>query len=85
MNATAAARFDLSGRIAWMVGGAGYLGAPISRALAEHGAHVVISGRSAEHIAASAAALRSEGLSAEALALDVTRQESVDAAVDRIM
>ena len=30
MNSNASARFDLSGRIAWVVGGAGVLGASVS-------------------------------------------------------
>ncbi|GAB3763423.1 hypothetical protein [Microlunatus parietis] len=35
-------RFDLSGQVAWVVGGAGLLGSEVSRALAEHGAQVII-------------------------------------------
>jgi len=35
-------RFDLTGKVAWVVGGGGYLGVPICHAMAEHGAHVII-------------------------------------------
>jgi NAD(P)-dependent dehydrogenase (short-subunit alcohol dehydrogenase family) len=62
--------FDLSGTVAWVVGGAGLLGSECSRALAQHGAHVAISGRSEESAQLQAESLRDEGLSAEALRLD---------------
>ena len=34
--------FDLSGKVAWVIGGAGYLGRPICEGLAGHGATVVV-------------------------------------------
>lgn len=52
---TVAQLFDLSGKVAMVTGGTGYLGAAIARALAEAGARVVISSRdqaSAERAAA---------------------------------
>ena len=47
--------FDLSGKVALVTGGAGYLGAAMARALAEAGAQVVISSRQL-HLAERAAA-----------------------------
>ena len=34
---------DLSGKVAWVLGGAGLLGTEVCRALAEHGARVIVS------------------------------------------
>lgn len=86
MESTAAhARFDLSGTVAWVPGGAGLLGAAVSRGLAEHGAHVIISSRNAERATAMASQIRSEGLSAEARALDVGDENAVDAAAEGIV
>jgi NAD(P)-dependent dehydrogenase (short-subunit alcohol dehydrogenase family) len=85
IHPNAAARFDLSGKTAWVVGGAGVLGSPVSRALAEHGAHVVIGDIRKERVDALAASIRDEGLSAEAMICDVGKEADVIAAVDGIV
>lgn len=72
-------RFDLTGSVIWVPGGAGALGSVVSRGLAEHGAHVILAGRDAERTEARAKHIRSLGLSAEARVLDVTDEEAVDA------
>jgi NAD(P)-dependent dehydrogenase (short-subunit alcohol dehydrogenase family) len=77
LHSNAFARFDLSGRAAWVVGGAGLLGAPVCRALAEHGAHVVISDIRSERGASLAGDLKSAGLSAESIALDVGDEAAI--------
>lgn len=82
-NATA--RFDLTGKTAWVPGGAGLLGARVSRALAEHGAHVIIADIRAEAAEAAASALARDGLSAEGCALDIGDEAGVTAAVDGIV
>lgn len=49
--------FDLTGKVALITGGTGYLGSAMSRALAEAGASVVISSREAARAEQAAAAL----------------------------
>ena len=39
--------FSLEGTVAWVPGGSGALGSVVSQGLAEHGAHVVVSARTA--------------------------------------
>ncbi len=81
----AAARFDLTGTVAWVVGGAGLLGSASARALAEHGAHVVVSGRDATRSAAAAAALVADGLLASSAITDVADEDAVEVAADAIV
>jgi NAD(P)-dependent dehydrogenase (short-subunit alcohol dehydrogenase family) len=76
--------FDLSGRVAWVVGGGGYLGRPVSRLLAELGAKVCIGDSRAEAASAACDALRQEGLNADAMTVDVADETAVRDAVGRI-
>lgn len=72
-------RFDLTGKVAWIAGGAGQLGAEVATALAEHGARVVVADRRLEEAERVAERLVDAGLLAEGLELDV----AVDGAADR--
>ncbi|MBB6251006.1 SDR family NAD(P)-dependent oxidoreductase [Nitrospirillum iridis] len=63
--------FSLEGKRALVTGGGRGIGAACAAALAQAGAHVIVSARSMAEIEAVAAAIREEGGSAEALALDV--------------
>jgi NAD(P)-dependent dehydrogenase (short-subunit alcohol dehydrogenase family) len=85
IHPNAVARFSLSGKTAWVVGGAGVLGTPVSRALAEHGAHVVIADIRRERVDSLAAALRSEGLSAESIICDAGDEAAIVGAADEIV
>ena len=78
-------RFSLDGKVAWVVGGGGHLGAAVCRALAEHGAHVVISTVRKESTEKALAALAGEGLSAEAIVLDIGDEAKVKAAAEQIV
>ncbi|SDS28909.1 SDR family NAD(P)-dependent oxidoreductase [Microlunatus soli] len=71
-------RFDLSGRVAWVVGGAGLLGGQVSTALAEHGANVIIADRDRQRAEQLAERLRSDGLTASATTLDVADQAAIE-------
>jgi NAD(P)-dependent dehydrogenase (short-subunit alcohol dehydrogenase family) len=62
--------FRLDGKIAFVSGSRGHLGAAMSRALAGAGAHVIVNGRDAAALDTFAGTLRSEGLSVEAAAFD---------------
>ena len=78
------ARFDLNGKVAWVVGGGGYLGAAVCRGLAEHGARVIVADMQKEAAVAVSGQLTKEGLLAEAVALDIGDEAAVVAAVDQI-
>lgn len=78
-------RFDLSNTVAWIPGGTGLLGSAVSLALAEHGAHVVVSGRVAERAESVAASIRERGLSAETVVLDVRDEEAVESTAASIV
>ncbi|MEO7650199.1 MAG: SDR family oxidoreductase [Bryobacteraceae bacterium] len=76
---------DLTGRVALVTGGYGIYGAPISEALAEAGAQVVIASRSLEQCAATAAVLTGRGLKASADTYDQSSEESILALRDRLL
>jgi len=79
-NDNAAKRFGLSGKVAFIVGGGGYLGLPISMALAEHGAFVIIADVRKDAAEKACGALTAQGLKADALELDVADEQAVIAA-----
>ncbi|QFT59582.1 putative oxidoreductase [Sulfitobacter sp. THAF37] len=62
---------QLAGKIAWITGAGGGIGEAAAMALAESGAHVVLSGRRKAELDRVAAAISAAGGSAEAAALDV--------------
>lgn len=73
---------DLSGRIAAVTGGSGGLGLETGRALAAHGAHVVLAGRNADKLADAAASIRDQHVDAsiETLVVDLADIASCRAA-----
>jgi len=75
---------DLSGQVALVTGGYGLYGSPISEALAEAGAHVIIASRSPFACEAVAADLRQRGLSASAESYDQGSEASILALRDRL-
>src|SRR4051794_9176028 len=79
MGWTAADMPDLTGRCAIVTGGNGGLGLSISRALAAHGAQVVIAARNADKAKSAAARIAAETPAAqvEFTALDLSDLESV--------
>lgn len=64
-------RFSLKGRVALITGGGRGLGLEIARALADAGAHVVITGRTMATLDGAVTAIASTGGSAEAAAFDI--------------
>jgi NAD(P)-dependent dehydrogenase (short-subunit alcohol dehydrogenase family) len=80
------ARFRLDCKVALVTGGARGLGRVMAGALAEAGASVALTARSAESALAAAAEI-SSGLSAQTLGLraDVTREADIDAMVSQTL
>lgn len=75
--------FRLDGRRALVAGASSGIGQGCAVALAEAGAHVVLAARGIERLDSTVEALRERGHSCEALALDVSDVEAVQAAVSR--
>jgi NAD(P)-dependent dehydrogenase (short-subunit alcohol dehydrogenase family) len=69
--------FDLSGRVAVVLGGTSGLGKSISIGLAAHGAHVVPAGRRADAVASVCEQIRAAGRQTLAMPADVTDRDSV--------
>jgi NAD(P)-dependent dehydrogenase (short-subunit alcohol dehydrogenase family) len=61
------------------------LGAALCRRFAAEGYHVLVAGRTAEKITSVAAAINQKGGSAEAIAVDTTREDDVVRLLDRAM
>jgi NAD(P)-dependent dehydrogenase (short-subunit alcohol dehydrogenase family) len=75
--------FDLTGKVALITGGSGYLGGAFSRALAEGGASVVIASRAKERAEQVAANLPSpNGAAHFGVQLDQLDEESLNAGFD---
>jgi NADP-dependent 3-hydroxy acid dehydrogenase YdfG len=74
----------LKGKVAWITGGGSGIGLAAGIELARAGAHVVISGRSAETLEKAEKELKGAG-SGEAIALDVADQKEVSKAAQQIL
>lgn len=74
--------FDLSGRVALVVGGTGVLGSQLAEGLAEAGAQVVVAARDGGRCAGVARALTDRGLAAEATTVDATDAGAVERLLD---
>ena len=81
MRMPATPSFRLDGRRALVTGAGRGLGLACAAALAEAGAAVTLAARTASEIEEAAAALRQRGLSAEALAVDITDVAAFAAAI----
>jgi NAD(P)-dependent dehydrogenase (short-subunit alcohol dehydrogenase family) len=85
LHPNAQQRFNFSGKVAWVIGGAGLLGSEVCRGLAEHGAHVVVSDVKDDNSHQVADRLQSAGLSAEVTVLDASDEAAVGRSVDDIV
>ena len=87
MSWTAADIPDLTGQIAVVTGANGGLGLETARALAARGAHVVIAARNQEKATRALEEIRSRvpDASLEVVALDLSSQDSVREAAERIL
>ncbi len=78
-------KFDLTGRVALVTGGVGLLGAEFCKTLAEAGAAVAVVDLNASASQAVAESLTKCGYQALALPTDITRPDSVNAAVEKVL
>lgn len=76
--------FRIDGKVAIVTGGAGYFGKPISLALAQAGAHVIIASRDKEKCEAYAENIVDEGFKAEGWSLDLSEEQSIECFVDGV-
>ncbi|MSP29519.1 MAG: SDR family NAD(P)-dependent oxidoreductase, partial [Acetobacteraceae bacterium] len=77
--------FQLSGRVAIITGGSRGLGVQIAEALAEAGAHVVLTARKAADLDDAAAGLRARGLAASAIAADLGQPGSPASLCEQVL
>ena len=78
------ALFDLSGRTALVTGSSRGLGRAMAEGLGRAGARLLINGTDAETVATAVSEMRLAGLSAEALAFNVTDETAVKAAFETL-
>ena len=76
--------FGLAGKAALITGASRGLGFAIATGFAQQGASVILNGRNAETLEASAAELRAAGGAAHISVFDVTNSEEINAAVGKI-
>ena len=73
--------FSLDDVVALVTGSSGGIGLALARGLAEAGARVVVNGRDPGKVAAAVAAMKSDGLLADAAVFDVTDPQGVERGV----
>ncbi|GAB3254143.1 SDR family oxidoreductase [Larkinella harenae] len=76
--------FSLEGKIVIVTGGAGFFGTPISWALAEAGATVLIASRDGDKCRRFAESIRANGFRAEGFALNLEEEKSIQSFVDAV-
>lgn len=77
--------FSLEGRKALVAGASRGIGLAIAKAMAAQGAHTLLAARSLDALQSEAQRLREAGWSAEAVPLDMTDKQSIDAAADECL
>lgn len=76
--------FDLSGKVAIIVGGAGGLGRPSALGLAKYGADVVVASRKLESLKEVKKEIEELGSNSRAISTDVTKEDDVKNLIDKV-
>jgi len=76
--------FEIAGKIALITGASGGLGAHFAQVLAEHGAYVILAARRTDKLQEQIKVIKAQGGHARAIELDVTSNDSVNAAFANI-
>ena len=77
--------FDLSGKVALVVGGHGGIGQAIALGFADAGADVIVSSRNIDSLQDTAKQIQAKGKKALAVSVDITDVKSIDAMVETIL
>ncbi len=77
--------FDLKGKVALVVGGAGGIGRALALGLADFGADVAVASRNLENLEKVAAEIRAKGRKSLAVSVDVVQEKSVVDMVKKIL
>jgi gluconate 5-dehydrogenase len=78
-------KFDLSGKVAVVVGGHGGIGQAIALGFADAGADVVVASRNIDSLQDTAKQIKAKGKKALAVSVDITDEKSVAAMVETIL
>jgi 2-dehydro-3-deoxy-D-gluconate 5-dehydrogenase len=81
----AASRFSLEGNVAVVTGAGGGIGSAAAIAMAQAGADLALIGRKVAKLDAAAAAIRQTGRRALVVEADVTEEQAVNTACDRVL
>jgi gluconate 5-dehydrogenase len=76
--------FDLTGRLALITGSSQGIGYALAEGLAQHGAEVIINGRTPENVKRAVESLKAQGLSAHAAIFDVTSKDAAKQGIDAV-
>ncbi|MBN1188267.1 MAG: glucose 1-dehydrogenase [Dehalococcoidales bacterium] len=77
--------FELSGKVAIVVGGSGGIGNVLAAGLADSGADIVVASRTLDKLEKVAAGIRAQGKNAMAISVDISQPNSVNNLVDQVL